>query len=172
MTNQTVEVGVGSAVNVQLPAADVVDGLIVHHEGTVGVLQGGVGGQDGVVGLHHSSGHLGGRVNRKLQLRLLAIIHREPLHQERSAGATIKGVEDEKSLEPSALVGKLSDPVQHQVNNLLADGVVAPGVVVGRVLLARDELLGVEELPVGPSPHNSHGHVLPHPVYLFFVLSS
>ena len=34
---------------------------------------------------------------------------------------------------------------------LLAHGVVAPGVVVGGVLLARDQLLGVEELAVGAS---------------------
>ena len=41
-----------------LPLADVVDGLVVHHEGTVRVLQGGVGAQGGVVGLHHGRGHL------------------------------------------------------------------------------------------------------------------
>ena len=53
LADQTVEVGVGWALNVQVAAADVVDGLVVHHEGAIGVLQGGVGGQDGVVGLHH-----------------------------------------------------------------------------------------------------------------------
>ena len=36
---------------------------------------------------------------------------------------------------------------------LLPNGVVAPGVVVGGVLLASDQLLGVEELSVGPSPN-------------------
>ena len=35
--------------------ADVIDGLVVNHEGAVGVLQGGVGGQDGVVRLDDSS---------------------------------------------------------------------------------------------------------------------
>ena len=59
-------------------------------------------------------------------------------------------MEDEESLEPGALVSKLPDPVQNQVNNLLADGVVTPGVVVGGVLFACDQLLGVEQLPVGP----------------------
>ena len=33
-------------------------------------------------------------------------------------------------------------------DDLLPDNVVAPGVVVGRVLLTRHHLLGVEELPV------------------------
>ena len=58
LADQTVEVGVGGALDVQVAAADVVDGLVVDHEGAVGVLQGGVGGQDGVVGLDHSSGDL------------------------------------------------------------------------------------------------------------------
>ena len=83
-------------------------------------------------------------------------------------------MEDEESLEPGALVGKLPDPVQNQVNNLLADGVVTPGVVVGRVFLACDELLRVEQLAVGSSPDlvnhgglqvhkHGPGHVLPRP---------
>ena len=58
LTNQTVQVGVAGALDVQVTAADVVDGLIVYHEGAVRVFQGGVGGQDGVVGLDYSSGHL------------------------------------------------------------------------------------------------------------------
>ena len=57
-------------------------------------------------------------------------------------------MEQEKSLEPGALVSKLADTIQNQVNNLLSDGVVAPGVVVGRVLLAADHLLGMKQLAV------------------------
>ena len=59
--DQTVEVGVGGTFDVQVTATDVVDGLVVDHEGAVGVLQGGVGGQDGVVGLDHSGGDLKNR---------------------------------------------------------------------------------------------------------------
>ncbi len=107
LSNQPVQVGVGGTLDVQVPAADVIDGLVVHHEGAVRVLQGGVGGQDGVVGLHHSCGHLWSWVNSKLQLGLFAIVHREALHQqggEARAGASSKGVEDEETLEPCALV--------------------------------------------------------------------
>ena len=50
-----------------LPLADVVDGLVVHHEGTVGVLQGGVGTQGGVLGFHHGRGHL---IERRLLLMI------------------------------------------------------------------------------------------------------
>ena len=58
LSNQSVEVGVGGSLDAQATAADVEDGLVVDHEGAVGVLQGGVGGQDGVVGLDNSGGDL------------------------------------------------------------------------------------------------------------------
>ncbi|MPC56320.1 hypothetical protein E2C01_050273 [Portunus trituberculatus] len=58
LANKPVEIGVRWALNVKVPAADIVDGLIVNHEGTVGVFEGGVGGQDGVVRLNNSSGNL------------------------------------------------------------------------------------------------------------------
>merc|ERR1712029_92023 len=43
LTNQTIEIGVGWPLNIEIATTDVVDGLIVNHEGAVGVLQGGVG---------------------------------------------------------------------------------------------------------------------------------
>merc|ERR1719515_231033 len=82
LTNQTVEIGVSWPLNVQIATTDVVDGLVINHEGAVGVLQGGVGGQDGVVGLHHGRGHLRGGVDGKLQLGSLAIVHGKSLHQQ------------------------------------------------------------------------------------------
>jgi len=57
-------------------------------------------------------------------------------------------VEQQEALEPRALIGQLPDPVEHQVHYLLADGVVPSGVVIGRILLAGDELLRMEELAV------------------------
>ena len=55
LADQSVQVGVGGPFDGKVAAADVVDGLIVHHEGTVGVLEGGVGAKGRVVGLNHSS---------------------------------------------------------------------------------------------------------------------
>jgi len=52
-------------------------------------------------------------------------------------------------LETSAIIGELSDAIEDQVNDLLSDGVMTSGKVVGRVLFARNELLRMEELPVG-----------------------
>lgn len=48
---------------------------------------------------------------------------------------------------------QFTDPVQDQVDNLLADGVMASGVIVGCIFLPGDQLLWVEELPVGPRAH-------------------
>ncbi len=39
---------------------------------------------------------------------------------------------------------------------ILTYGVVSPSVVVGGILLAADQLLGVEELTVGPSSNLVH----------------
>ena len=52
-TNQSVEVGVGRSLDVEVLPADIVDSLVVDHEGTVDVLERSVRGQDGVVGFHH-----------------------------------------------------------------------------------------------------------------------
>ena len=51
-----------------------------------------------------------------------------------------------------AIVCQLADAVQAEVHDLLADGVVAAGKVVGGILLAADQLLRVEQLAVGASP--------------------
>merc|ERR1712168_696460 len=58
-------------------------------------------------------------------------------------------MEEKKSLKTNTLISKLPDSVQNQINNLLADGVVTPGVVVGGILLSVDQLFGMVELTVG-----------------------
>ena len=115
------------------------------------MLESGVGGQDGVVGLNNSGGDLRSGIDGKLQLGLLPVVHGKSLHEKgrksRSSSSS-KGVEEQKSLKTSTLVSKLPDPVQDEVHNLLADGVVAPGVVVGGVLLSVDQLLRMVKLTV------------------------
>lgn len=51
MSNQTVEVGIRRPLDVEFSPTDVEEGLIVHQEGTVRVLQGGVSVEDSVVRL-------------------------------------------------------------------------------------------------------------------------
>uniref|UniRef100_T1DPG7 Putative secreted protein n=1 Tax=Anopheles aquasalis TaxID=42839 RepID=T1DPG7_ANOAQ len=156
LTDQSVQVGVGRALDVQVAAADIVDGLVVDHERAVGMLQGGVRGQDGVVRLDDGSRDLRGRVDGELELRLLAIVHRQALHQQGSesgTGATAERVEDQEALQARALIGQLADAVQHNVDDFLSDGVVATGVVVGGILLSGDQLFRVEQLAVGSGAH-------------------
>jgi hypothetical protein len=154
LSDQAVQVLVVGALETEVSAADVVDGLVVDHEGAVGVLEGGVGGEDRVVGLNDGGGGLGGGIDAELQLALLAVVDRQALHQEgtetRSSTATER-VEDQETLETGASIGNASDLVQDLVDQLLANGVVATGVVVGSILLAGDHLLGVEETAVGTS---------------------
>jgi hypothetical protein len=131
--DETVEVGVGGTLDVEVAAADVVQGLVVQAEGAVGMLKEGVGGQDGVVGLYDGRGDLRRRTDGEGQLRLAAVVHRETLEEEGTetgTGTTAGGVEDEKPLKASAVVGKLADAVEDLVDNLLADGVMTTGVVV------------------------------------------
>ena len=155
LADETVEVGVGGTVDVELSEADVVDGLVVDHEGTVRVFQSRVGSQDGVVGLDDCGGHLGRGVDGEFQLGLLAVVNRQALHQERGesgSGASSERVEDKETLETGATFRQDANSVENEVDDLLSDGVVASGVVVGGIFLAGDQLARVEQLAVGADP--------------------
>jgi hypothetical protein len=60
-------------------------------------------------------------------------------------------VEHNESLETRAIIGKLTDTVKNKVNNLLSNGVVTTGIVIGSVLLSRDQLLWMVDLAVSSS---------------------
>ena len=103
-----------------------------------------------------SSGHLWSRVDGKLELRLFAIIHRKTFHKKGSearTSTTTKAVEDQESLQTTALVRKFANAVQNDINNLLSDGVVTTSIVVGGILFSGDQLLWVEQLTVGASAY-------------------
>ena len=57
-------------------------------------------------------------------------------------------MEDEESLKTSALFRQLADSVKNKIYDLLSNGIVATGVVVGSILLSSDELFRVEELTI------------------------
>lgn len=150
--DQAVQVLVVGALNAQVAAANVVDCLVVDHEGAVTVLESGVGSQDGVVWLDHGGGDLWCWVDTELKLALLAVVDRQTLHEESTetgTSTTTEAVEDEETLETRAVVGNVTDLVQDLVNELLAHGVVTTSVVVGSILLASDHQLGVEKAAVG-----------------------
>ncbi len=113
-----------------------------------------MGGQDGVVRLNDGSGNLGGRVDSETKLGLLSVVDGKSLKEKRSKTGTSSssnGVEDQESLKTGTVVSKLSGSVKDKVNNLLSDGVVTTGVVVGSILLTGDQLLRVVQLSVGSS---------------------
>jgi len=150
--DESVEVGVGGSLDVEVSSADIVDGLVVEHDGDVGMLEEGVSGEDGVVGLNNGGGDLGGGVDGESELGLLTVIDGESLEEEGSetgTGTSTDGVEDEETLETSALIGELSDSVEAEIDDLLTDGVMTSSEVVSGILLSGDELLGMEQLSVG-----------------------
>ena len=62
--DEAVEVGVGRALDVEVAAAHVVEGLVVQAEGHIGVFEEGVGRQHSIVRLHDGVGNLGWWVAR------------------------------------------------------------------------------------------------------------
>ena len=116
------------------------------------MLEGGVGGEDGVVWLDDRGGGLWGWVDAELELALLAVVDRQTLHEKSSetrSGSTTEGVEDEETLETRAVVGNAADGVKNLINQLLSDGVVTTSVVVGCILLSGNHVLWVEKAAVG-----------------------
>ena len=62
-------------------------------------------------------------------------------------------MEDQETLETSALISQLPYAVQDQVNDFFSNSVMTTSVVVGCILLSGDELFRVEQLTVGASSH-------------------
>jgi hypothetical protein len=152
--NQSVQVGVSGSFNVEGSSANVVDGFIIQKESNISVFQERVGGQHRVVRLNDGGGDLGRGVDAKVELGLLAVVNRQSFEQQRSktrSSSSSNGLEDKETLETSALVSKLSDSVEAEVDDFLTNGVVTTGVVVGSIFFASNQLFGVEQLSVGTS---------------------
>jgi len=104
-----------------------------------------------VVWLDHSGGDLWGWCDGESQLRLFAVVDRQALKKKSTkarSGTATSGVVHEETLETSAVISELADSVQNKVDDFLANGVVATGVVVCSVFLSGDQLLWVVELAV------------------------
>jgi hypothetical protein len=152
--DESVEVGVGWSLDIEVSSGDIIDGLVIEHNGDIGMFEEGVGGEDGVVWLNNGGGDLWGWVDGETELGLLTVINGKSLEEEGTktgTGTTTDSVEDEETLETSALIGELSDSVEAEINDLLTNGVVTSGEVVGGIFLTGDELLWMEELSVGTS---------------------
>ena len=101
LSDQTVEVGVGRALNIKIPSADVVQCLVINLVSDICGLQKGLDAQDGVVGLDDSGGNLGAGPHGEGDLGLLAVVNAEALHHQRTetgSGTATDGVVNHKSL--------------------------------------------------------------------------
>jgi hypothetical protein len=110
-----------------------------------------VGAENGVVWLNHGSAHLRARVYGEAKLALLAVIDAQALEEQAAkarASATANSVEDKEALKAGAVVSQLADAVEAEIDDFLADGIMATGEVVCSVLFAANKLLGMKQLAV------------------------
>ena len=62
LTDQSIEIGVSRSLNIEVSTTDIVYCFVVHHKSTIGMLQSGVGGQNGVVWLDNSCRNLSDKI--------------------------------------------------------------------------------------------------------------
>lgn len=107
LRDQTVEVLIVGAGNVQLTLADIVHSLVVNKERAVRVLDRAVGREHSVVRLNNRCRNTGSRVHGELELALLAVVGRETLKEkstESRSGSATERMEDEETLKRRAVV--------------------------------------------------------------------
>jgi len=96
------------------------------------------------------------RPNSEADLGLLAVVHGEALQHETAkttASTPTYRIVDHEALQACAIVGKLADAIQNQINDLFANGVMTAGEVIGSVFFPGDQLFWMEELTVCASAH-------------------
>jgi len=150
--NKSVKVGVGWSLDIEVSSADIINGFVIDHNGDIGVLKEGMSGEDGVIWLNNSGGDLWGWVDGESELGFFTVIDGKSLEEkgsESGTGSSTDGVEDEETLESSALIGKLSDSVEAEINDFFTNGVMSSGEVVGSILFTGDKLFWMEQLSVG-----------------------
>ena len=139
LSNESVQVGVGWSLDIKISSADVIDGFVINHNGDISVLKKRMGGEDGVVWFNNGGGDLWGWIDGESELGFLTIVDGKSLEEERSetgSGTTTDGVENEETLETSALIGKLSDSVEAEIDDFFTNGVVTSGEVVGSIFFS------------------------------------
>lgn len=124
LRDEAIQVGVSRALNIQRLAADVIDSLVIKENSNISVLQKRMCREHRVVWLHNSCRDLWGWVDGEPKLGFLSIINGKPLKQQGSqtrSSTTTHSMENEKTLKPCAVVGKLSNPIQAQIHDFLAN---------------------------------------------------
>lgn len=106
------------------------------------MLQGRVCRQNRVVGLDNRARQLWRGVYAKLKLRLLAVVGREALQQERTetrTSSTTKRVENEEALQTRAVVCQTAELIHYRIDKLLTDSVMSTSICARRVRIVTTE---------------------------------
>jgi hypothetical protein len=154
LTNKSVKIGVSWSLNIKGSSAHIVEGLVIQTESTVSVLEKGMGRKYVVVWLDNGSGDLRSRSNSEGKLGLSTIVNGKSLKKKRTKSrstSTTGGMEDKETLKTGTVISQLSNSVKDKVDNFLTNGVVTTSIVVGSILLTRDQLLRVVKLSVSTS---------------------
>jgi hypothetical protein len=107
LSNQTVEMLIVGARDIQVAAADIIHSLVVDKERAVGVFNGAMSGQNSIVWLDNRGGNTRRRIHGELELALLAVVGREALQKQGTESRTCttsKRVENEETLKRGAVV--------------------------------------------------------------------
>jgi hypothetical protein len=158
--DEVVQVAVGGVVQLESAHANVVESLIVNAEGLVGVLDQLVDGECGVVGLDNGVGDLGGRHDRVGGHHAVGELLTNLGDEERthtSTGTTSEGVGDLETLEAVATLGLAAHDIKDLVDQLGTLGVMTLCPVVTSTRLAKDEVVGAEQLAKGTGADGVHG---------------
>jgi hypothetical protein len=75
LSNETVQVLEVGTLKTEVSSANIIDSLVINHERTIGVLKGGVCGEDRVVWFDNRGRGLRSWVHAELQLNLLSEVN-------------------------------------------------------------------------------------------------
>jgi hypothetical protein len=158
--HQMVKISVSGGGELKSSEADVVQGLVIKGKALIGVLHKLMNRKSGVVGLHDSIRHLGGRDHRvgghdSVGIFLTDLGDQEGTHTRSST--TTHGVGHLESLKAVRRLGLLTDNIKDRVDQLGTLGVMSLGPVVTSTGLSEDEVIGAEELTKRTSTHRVHG---------------
>mmetsp|Transcript_9318 Transcript_9318/g.13469 ORF Transcript_9318/g.13469 Transcript_9318/m.13469 type:complete len:265 (-) Transcript_9318:109-903(-) len=172
--NEPIEILVGRTLNIEGSTACVVKSLVIKIEGEVRVLKKTVSREHSIVRLNNGGRDLRRGSHGEAHLGLAAEVNGETLEKKRSetrSGSSSSGMEDKESLKGVTVVTHLTDLINDSVDDILSNGVVTTGVVIGGILLSTDDRLRVVELTVVSGTdgitygwlkidHNGTGYVL------------
>jgi len=151
LSNESVQVGVGWSLDIEVSSADIINGFVIDHDGNISVLKKRVGGEDGVVWFNNGGRDLWGWIDGETELGFLTVIDGKSFEEKGTktrSSSTTDGIEDNETLETSALIGKFSNSIEAKIDDFFTNGVVSSGEVVGSIFFTGDELLWVEKLSV------------------------